>query len=164
MTATVLFDAGHSGSSLLPFPMPLVLLGGAVIAVFGLLRPGRVRGDKIVGGARSVLFLIAILLVAVAALLPMAIGFWARRELARGQFEEFQGCVAKFNREVLANDHNISDTFFSLAGRDFHLTSNPWLPGFHNEENAIHAGDGLRIAVSGSSILRVEKDGRFCVR
>lgn len=160
-----LFDMRTATSSLLPFPMPFLLLAMAIVPIFGLTRPQLARGgDPQVNRAGYLIFLLLILAAFAAACVPLALGQWARVVVADGKTRTVQGCVTDFQREVHPNAHNIADTYFSLGGSEFHFNSSPWLPGFHNEDNVVRQGQGLRIVMSGQTVMRIESDPQKCAQ
>lgn len=159
--STIIYDARTATSGLLPFPMPLVLLivaAGVIVVIVGRRKqigdPGQL--------ATAVVMLIFILGALVAALLPPILGMWAKDQINHHRYTRIEGCVRGFQRIVHPNDHNITDTYFSLASRDFHFNSSPWHPGFHDEDDVIRPGDGLRITMSGSRVLMIERAQTGC--
>ncbi len=160
--ADVLFDMSKTSSSLLRFPMPLVLLGIAAAAVFGLVRKEPERNDSMFGKGRYGLFLLLIALVFAAALAPIILRPWARFSMYGRKTNVVQGCVHDFERVVHPNGHNIADTYFTIGGVDFHFNSSPWLPGFHNENDLIRSGDRLKITRADNTVLRIERLAQGC--
>lgn len=159
----VLYDAREAKSSLLgPVMLPMM-----VIIAFLLIRnlrksnPSR-GGDPLVNRAVSALMLFGIVASLISASIPFFQGLSAKRALESGHVSVVQGCVREFDRQVHENEHNLTDTYFSVGGRPFHFNSSPWLPGFHNEANAITAGEGLRVTTTGDTVLRIERAPAAC--
>ena len=157
----ILFDMQTNGSSLLPFPMPLMLLAIAALMIFGIFRkPPKSQRDSFLGKGGYFLMLGLVVVALAASLSPLALRPWAEATSKKASVVE--GCVADFQRIVHPNGHNIADTYFSVGGVGFHFNSSPWLPGFHNEDDIIHPGDGLRITRSGTTVLRIERSPTSC--
>ena len=128
------------------------------------LRKGRQEGDgdpatNAVGGFVMLVFTAAILF---ASALPFALALPATLDMARGHFSVARGCVTSFTRTVDHANHDIADTYFSLGSKPFHFNISYWLPGFRNEDDLIHEGDGLQITTVGAQVLRVERLATAC--
>jgi hypothetical protein len=161
----ILFDMRAPTLVLIGFPQILLLLAVAAIPILGLVRPGPLRANHSLGAksgpAAMLFFLVAILAMAS---LPIAFGLWARAAIAGGRTHSVQGCTVNFQRVVHPNAHGVADTNFSLAERDFHFSSSPWLPGFHNERDSIRPGEMLRMTLAGETVVRIERLADPCPR
>lgn len=157
----VLYDMRSPRSGLLSFPMLLFLLAIAVVMVIGLVRKEpKAQRDSLLGKGRFVPMLAFIGIALGAALLPQSLRPWAAA--ADKKATALEGCVTNFQRVVHPNGHNITDTYFTVQGVDFHFNSSPWLPGFHNEDDIVRPGDGLRITRVNNTVLRIERAPQWC--
>ena len=158
----IIYDASEVAQPLMGFWMVLIALAIAAIAVLIIFFPRIARQ-----GDQTIVRLVAVL-VALAAVSTLSFSAfrWFRSLSSvshhQGNMTVIQGCVINFNRTVNQNEHNLADTYFAIGSTPFHFNSSPWFPGFHNEEDVIKPGDGLRIFRRDGTIVKILRAPEAC--
>jgi hypothetical protein len=109
----------------------------------------------------GVMLCVAVLLLS-ATMLPFLLAANAEMDFRSGRAIAIEGCARGFERIVHPRAHYVADTYFSVAGRDLHFNSSPWVPGFHNQDDIIRGGQYFRVFMGGGTVLRLERLPRTC--
>ena len=64
------------------------------------------------------------------------------------------GCVTSYEQVHHPNDHNVTDTYFSVGSSSFHLNDGFWVPGF-KAADAFKFGSRVRVTKRGSHVTDV---------
>jgi hypothetical protein len=67
---------------------------------------------------------------------------------------ELVGCVSAYEQVHHPNDHNVTDTYFSVDSIKFHLNDGFWVPGFKAGET-FKLGDRVRVTRRSSHVTNV---------
>ena len=160
-SAQVLFDARYA-----PLPLDLTFLmmvsGAGLFGIFALWHARREVGEKaLMRRAGGALFLLIVAAALGSQTFCLLLRSQARAAIASGRVSTLGGCVQNLQRNVSRNDRTL-DTYFALDGRSFHFNNTVWIPGFHNQDNTIVPGEGLRITMHGKTALRIERAPLGC--
>jgi hypothetical protein len=70
------------------------------------------------------------------------------------QIKSTEGCVTSYEQIHHPNDHDITDTYFSVGRSAFHLNDGFWVPGF-KAADAFKLGNRVRVTERGSHVADV---------
>jgi len=159
----VLFDARAPFTEFAVWTAAIGLVAvAAALTRFFLSRRGPVSEinsmRRLQGG---VMLCVAVLLLG-ATMLPFLLAAKAEMDFRSGRAIALEGCARGYERIVHPSSHYVADTYFSVAGRDLHFNSSPWVPGFHNQDDTVRGGQYFRVFMGGDTVLRLERLPRAC--